>query len=466
MPQAVGLFAPPPKPPAPTQPSQGSAAQSTSLLNAPSFQEQLSSAQQNAPTSKQSASRSTKSSSNSQTAKTSKKPKTGNSARKTSGDSSADETRTDGAESSASSEQAQVEATESTLKDPGKKPSKPATPTVKSAATEQPNLTANGVPAQPVLQRQSPQHHPAELSKPQDAAEAANRVEAVKTKQNEDDEEAAGDAEGKENEPSAEELAADTNANAGTAAATKQTVKSVRPAVSQAIGDRDLENTEKAASRKPAITALNSEVDSDADELQSIGPDVAGADSTDEKPQLKTSGSDFSAALSDAQSAATQESPAPQAASSSPATPPETRFALDNHEKIVTGVQTKLLPNGGSMQIRLDPAELGSMTINLHMRDGVMSATFETTSDHASQLLSHSLGQLKTALESQGMNVERLNVQQAPKGSGSHSSKDGEGHSDSGAQSREQQQEQQRKEMIKRMWKRLGGIQDPLDLVA
>ena len=71
------------------------------------------------------------------------------------------------------------------------------------------------------------------------------------------------------------------------------------------------------------------------------------------------------------------------------------------------------------MQMHLNPGELGSMSVSVHMRDGVMTATFETSSDQAAKLLSHSLGQLKTALESQGVSVGRLHVEQSPKGSAS-----------------------------------------------
>ena len=108
-----------------------------------------------------------------------------------------------------------------------------------------------------------------------------------------------------------------------------------------------------------------------------------------------------------------ESSPAHAAAQLAPL-PPEVQFAENNHGKIVSSVHTQLLPNGGTMQIRLDPPDMGTMSVSVHMRDGVMSATFETSTDQASRLLSHSLGQLKTALESQGVSVGAIHVQQRP----------------------------------------------------
>jgi flagellar hook-length control protein FliK len=154
---------------------------------------------------------------------------------------------------------------------------------------------------------------------------------------------------------------------------------------------------------------------------------------------------------------------------------PEVRFADDNHPSIVAGVRGQLMPNGGTMHIRLDPPELGPLAVTVRLRNGVMEASFETSSDEAAKLLSHSLGSLKTSLESQGVSVERLHVQQAP--NSEQASSEGDDHDDGGGgrqqgQHRDLQQEQQarqehqRREMIRRMWRKLRGVDDPLDMVA
>jgi flagellar hook-length control protein FliK len=148
---------------------------------------------------------------------------------------------------------------------------------------------------------------------------------------------------------------------------------------------------------------------------------------------------------------------------------PEVDFAQTNHDRIVTGVHSQLLPHGGTMEIRLDPPELGALKVMVEMRDGVMNATFQTSNEQATQLLSHSLNQLKHVLETQGVSVERIQVQQAPK---SEQSPQG----DHQQQQQQQQhnmsddhaarQEQQRKEMMRRMWRRVSGAGDPIDYVA
>jgi flagellar hook-length control protein FliK len=150
-----------------------------------------------------------------------------------------------------------------------------------------------------------------------------------------------------------------------------------------------------------------------------------------------------------------------------PAPAPEQQFAIDNHAKIVTAVRTSLLPNGGAMQIRLDPPELGALQISINLRDGVMSASFETSNDQATRLLSHSLNQLKTVLESQGVSVDKLHVQQSPRNEHSSNSNSDEQRQQQGqAADSHARREQERRELLRRMWRRLTEGSDPLDMVA
>ena len=175
-------------------------------------------------------------------------------------------------------------------------------------------------------------------------------------------------------------------------------------------------------------------------------------------PQLPTDPS--------AHAAATPQHAAPPSPPPQPAAPPEVRFADTNHPSIVTGVRTNLLPHGGSMQIRLDPPELGALQVTVELRDGAMNATFQTSNDDATRLLSHSLGQLKTALESQGVTVDKIQVQQAPKDHPSgHTPEDGS-QQQQRRDDADARQEQQRREMLRQMWRRISGGRDPIDLVA
>jgi flagellar hook-length control protein FliK len=156
-----------------------------------------------------------------------------------------------------------------------------------------------------------------------------------------------------------------------------------------------------------------------------------------------------------------------RAAVAAPQMAPEAQFAQANHDKIVTGVSGQMLTNGGTMQIRLDPPHLGPLAVSVHMRDGVVTASFETQNDDATKLLSHSLSQLKSALEAQGLSVDKLQVQQAPKNQeAGKDSPDGRQQDQQGLrdQPSEQQQQKQRQELLRRMWQRVNG--DPLDLVG
>lgn len=158
--------------------------------------------------------------------------------------------------------------------------------------------------------------------------------------------------------------------------------------------------------------------------------------------------------------------PAPGAVPATGAAP-EVRFAEENHPAIVKSIRQELLPSGGTMRLRLDPPELGAMQVTVRLRDGAMTASFETSSDQATSLLSHSLGQLKAALESQGVQVDRLHVQQSPREQQPSQQQGDRQQQDQGnPQDHPTQREQQRREMLRRMWRRLAGGQDPLDLVA
>lgn len=163
--------------------------------------------------------------------------------------------------------------------------------------------------------------------------------------------------------------------------------------------------------------------------------------------------------------------PAPVPQQGPPAMPglppraPEAEFARTNHPTILQGIRGQLLPDGGSMHLRLDPPELGALQVSVHLRDGVMTASFTTANEDAARLLSHSLSQLKHALEGQGVTVEKLHVEQSARPEGRGTNPDAQSQQRH-AQDGSHQHEQQRREMLRRMWRRLSLGDDPLDLVA
>jgi flagellar hook-length control protein FliK len=120
------------------------------------------------------------------------------------------------------------------------------------------------------------------------------------------------------------------------------------------------------------------------------------------------------------------------------------------------------------MRIRLDPPELGTMQVQIEMRDGMLAASFQTSTDDATRLLTHSLHQLKQALEFQGVNVDKLQVEQAPREKFAQSSHDQQQQQqrEEGRSPQQQQHEQQRREILQRLWRRIRGGREPFDELA
>jgi flagellar hook-length control protein FliK len=144
---------------------------------------------------------------------------------------------------------------------------------------------------------------------------------------------------------------------------------------------------------------------------------------------------------------------------------PQSSFNEVNHPTIVSSIQGQLLPKGGTMSIRLDPKELGEMQVTVHMKDGAMTASFTTSNEEATKLLSRSLGQLKSGLEAAGMSVQKLHVEQGSKQDFQQRS-DGESKQAPQEQQEQAQRDQQRRELMQRMLRKIAGGGDPLDLVA
>ncbi|MCA9289998.1 MAG: flagellar hook-length control protein FliK, partial [Phycisphaerales bacterium] len=78
--------------------------------------------------------------------------------------------------------------------------------------------------------------------------------------------------------------------------------------------------------------------------------------------------------------------------------------------KVIRGMVGVMNQRGGAMTMRLDPPELGQLRIQMTITRGVVTAIFEATSQQAHALLDRNIATLRTALESQGLTVERLTV--------------------------------------------------------
>lgn len=99
------------------------------------------------------------------------------------------------------------------------------------------------------------------------------------------------------------------------------------------------------------------------------------------------------------------------APSANAAPEPEPRTNDANMSRIVRGIQGVVRHNGGSVTIRLDPPELGAVRVQMHMNAGVVTARLEAAQQSVRSMLNQQLGQLRHALESQGLTVDRLQVQ-------------------------------------------------------
>jgi flagellar hook-length control protein FliK len=69
---------------------------------------------------------------------------------------------------------------------------------------------------------------------------------------------------------------------------------------------------------------------------------------------------------------------------------------------------------GGSVTLRLTPAELGTVRIELDIKGTTVAARFGAETAQGQDALGRQLSQLRTALEQQGLTVDRLSVQSLP----------------------------------------------------
>ncbi len=127
-----------------------------------------------------------------------------------------------------------------------------------------------------------------------------------------------------------------------------------------------------------------------------------------------------SSVLVDATSRGTHEAGA-RAAGPAQAPPPTESSPSDdiNQARLARGLRTALNQQGGAVTLRLTPPEMGTVRIQMQLQGAAVSAQFHAESDAARSMLQQQLGQLRTALESQGLTVDRLGVQSMNQGNAS-----------------------------------------------
>lgn len=82
-----------------------------------------------------------------------------------------------------------------------------------------------------------------------------------------------------------------------------------------------------------------------------------------------------------------------------------------NTARLTRGLANAVQQRGGAVTLRLTPPEMGTVRIQMQITGTNVSASFHAESASAQTLLTQQLAQLRTSLETQGMNVERLSVQ-------------------------------------------------------
>jgi hypothetical protein len=83
------------------------------------------------------------------------------------------------------------------------------------------------------------------------------------------------------------------------------------------------------------------------------------------------------------------------------------------------GLAAVLRQNGGSVTVRLAPASLGPVRIQMELQDGQVSARFDVAGSEARRLLESNLGVLRDTLEARGLRVDDLHVSIRPELAGS-----------------------------------------------
>lgn len=82
-----------------------------------------------------------------------------------------------------------------------------------------------------------------------------------------------------------------------------------------------------------------------------------------------------------------------------------------NTARITRGLANAVQQRGGAVTLRLTPPEMGTVRIQMQITGTSISASFHAESSSAQTLLTNQLAQLRSALESKGMSVDRLTVQ-------------------------------------------------------
>ena len=89
---------------------------------------------------------------------------------------------------------------------------------------------------------------------------------------------------------------------------------------------------------------------------------------------------------------------------------------MQREANILRQIKASLKPGGRELSIRLSPASLGRVDMNLAVREGRLTATIRTESKEAHEAIERQLPELQVALENQGIEVMGFDLELAGEG--------------------------------------------------
>lgn len=119
-------------------------------------------------------------------------------------------------------------------------------------------------------------------------------------------------------------------------------------------------------------------------------------------------------------------------AASTPTSPTEAAFGA----QVSRGLESALRAETGSVTLRLSPASLGALRIDLRVDAGHVAAQFHASTREAHDLLNAQMTSLRSALEARGLTVRSVEVQPPAPGADAHAARDwgaGSQHTGTGA---------------------------------
>ena len=103
----------------------------------------------------------------------------------------------------------------------------------------------------------------------------------------------------------------------------------------------------------------------------------------------------------------------PQSADTGPAAAPQSDALTDqaNVSRVTRALSAAVNQHGGAVTLRLSPPEMGIIRVEMQIDQATVRAQLIAEHESARSLLTQQLGELRRALHSQGLIVDRLEVQ-------------------------------------------------------